>query len=128
MNLFQVARKLWDRLMALALTIAGAVLLISGWVGVSGTDKLFEQTPYIMSGGLGGMFLLGIGGVLWLSADLRDEWHKLDHIERSLGRATLTRDGDEGQVATNVEHGPRHNAGGVRRDVAMAASKASGDG
>jgi hypothetical protein len=32
-----------------------------------------------------GVFLLGLGGVLWLSADLRDEWRKLDRIERRLG-------------------------------------------
>jgi hypothetical protein len=36
--------------------------------------------PYIASGGLGGIFLLGLGSTLWLSADLRDEWRKLDEL------------------------------------------------
>jgi len=46
-----------------------------------------EQLPYIISAGIGGMFLLGLGAMLWLSADLRDEWRKLDRIERRLGSA-----------------------------------------
>ena len=43
-----------------------------------------QQIPYIISGGIGGLFLLGLGAMLWLSADLRDEWRKLDAIERQL--------------------------------------------
>ena len=30
------------------------------------------------------MFLLGVGAMLWLSADLRDEWRKLDRIEQAI--------------------------------------------
>jgi hypothetical protein len=32
--------------------------------------------PYIASGGLLGLFLLGVAGVLWISADLRDDWRE----------------------------------------------------
>jgi hypothetical protein len=31
-----------------------------------------------------GLFLLGLGALLWVSADLRDEWRKLDSIDRHL--------------------------------------------
>jgi hypothetical protein len=31
-----------------------------------------------------GLFLLGLGALLWLAADLRDEWRKLDSIDRHL--------------------------------------------
>jgi hypothetical protein len=58
--------------------------LIIGWVGVSSTAYSAEQLPYIISGGIGGIFLLGVGATLWLSADLRDEWRKLDRIEEAL--------------------------------------------
>ena len=33
---------------------------------------------------MAGLFLLGLGALLWLSADLRDEWRKLDAIDRHL--------------------------------------------
>jgi len=74
----------WDRTLAWALVVAGAVALIIGWVGVSSTAYSAEQLPYIISGGIGGIFLLGVGATLWLSADLRDEWRKLDRIEEAL--------------------------------------------
>lgn len=74
----------WDRGLAWVLVGAGALALIIGWVGVSSTAYAAEQLPYIISGGLGGIFLLGVGATLWLSADLRDEWRKLDRIEEAL--------------------------------------------
>jgi len=89
MELLNVARKQWDRSAAVCLTVVGAIMLISGWVGVSGTNVLSEQSPYIVSGGLGGIFLLGIAATLWISADLRDEWRKLDRIEKALGEGVL---------------------------------------
>lgn len=74
----------WDRVAAWAAVLAGAVALIVGWFGVSGTAYQSEQIPYIVSGGIGGLFLLGLGGMLWLSADMRDEWYKLDRVEEEL--------------------------------------------
>ncbi len=74
----------WDRALAWVLVAAGAIALIAGWVGVSSTAYAAEQLPYIISGGIGGIFLLGVGATLWLSADLRDEWRKLDQIEEAL--------------------------------------------
>lgn len=79
-------REQWDRSAAWACVIAGVVLLVLGWVGVSGTAFTADQIPYLASDGLGGIFLLGLGAMLWLSADLRDEWRKLDRIENKLDR------------------------------------------
>lgn len=62
----------------------GVICLIAGWVGVSATAFPGEQMPYVVSGGLVGIFLLGLGGVLWLSADLRDEWRELARLERAV--------------------------------------------
>jgi hypothetical protein len=106
MDIVKVLKKQWDRVIALALTITGAVFLISGWVGVSGTAVLSEQSPYMMSGGLGGIFLLGVGATLWISADLRDEWRKLDRIEQALGEGVLRYD-------TAAEKAPSALANGV---------------
>jgi hypothetical protein len=74
----------WDRVGAWVCIVAAVVALILGYVGVSGTAYTSEQLPYIVSGGLTGIFLLGLGGMLWLSADLRDEWRKLDDLDRTL--------------------------------------------
>lgn len=81
------ARAQWDRVLAAVAVLAGAILLLVGWIGVSGTGFVSEQLPYIASEGLGGVFLLGLGGMLWLSADLRDEWRELRAIRKRLDEA-----------------------------------------
>lgn len=70
-----------DRASALALAAAGVVALVLGWIGVSQALYPAEQLPYLISGGVGALFLLGLAGTLWLSAELRDEWRKLDRME-----------------------------------------------
>jgi hypothetical protein len=84
MSFLTWARLQWDRLGAWICIGAGALVLLLGYIGVSGTAYTAEQLPYIVSGGLTGIFLLGVGGMLWLSADLRDEWRKLDDLDRTL--------------------------------------------
>src|SRR5206468_651808 len=61
-------------------TIAGAVFLGLGWLGASHSSLTTEQIPYLASGAVAGLFALGAAATLWLSADLRDEWRKLDEI------------------------------------------------
>ncbi|WP_293769676.1 hypothetical protein [Sporichthya sp.] len=77
MELTRLIRAQWDRAGAIAAALVGALSLILGYLGVSGTEHVAKQLPYIISGGLTGIFLLGVAGVLWISADLRDEWREL---------------------------------------------------
>jgi hypothetical protein len=84
MNPMVWARLQWDRVLAALATLAGAILLIVGWIHISGTGFVSEQLPYLASEGLGGVFLLGLGGMLWLSADLRDQWRELRAIRGRL--------------------------------------------
>ncbi|MGQ0844019.1 MAG: hypothetical protein ACT4QF_07770 [Sporichthyaceae bacterium] len=77
MNAVRFAKLQWDRTLAAVCVLAGAILLIVGWFHVSDTGFVAEQLPYLASEGLGGLFLLGLGGMLWLSADLRDQWREL---------------------------------------------------
>ena len=79
-------RLFWDRAAALACGLIAVVMLIVGWVNLSASSDPGDQIPYIMSGGIGGLFLLCIGATLWLSADLRDEWRKLDALDESVRR------------------------------------------
>jgi hypothetical protein len=89
MDLTRWARAQWDRLAAWLLIAGGVVTLLVGWWGVSNTAYLAEQMPYLISAGMFGLFLLGLGATAWLSADLRDEWRKLDEL------ADLLRSRDE---------------------------------
>jgi hypothetical protein len=90
MNLGNWLRLAWDRAAAVALIAAGAVALVLGWVGVSGEAFPAKQLPYLISGGIAGVFILGVGTMCWLSADMRDEWTKLDRIEEALNRLADT--------------------------------------
>ena len=74
----------WDRALAIALTVLGAIALILGWIGISGALVPSQQLPYIISGGIGSLFILGVAAALWISADLHDEWRKLDRLEEGL--------------------------------------------
>ncbi|HEY2832769.1 MAG TPA: hypothetical protein VGJ14_10120 [Sporichthyaceae bacterium] len=76
-ELIKYLRVQWDRAGAIACAVAGIVLLIVGYVGTSGTEYIAEQIPYLVSGGLTGVVLLAAAAVLWISADLRDEWREL---------------------------------------------------
>jgi len=84
MNLVQWARGQWDRVSAWVLISLGGIAIVLGWLGVRSEALTQKQIPYIVSGGIGGLFLVAVGAMLWLSADLRDEWRKLDAIERAV--------------------------------------------
>jgi hypothetical protein len=64
--------------------VAGLVAILLGYHGVSHTPFPAEQIPYVISGAVLGIALIGIGLTSWLSADLRDEWRKLDRLEHLL--------------------------------------------
>jgi hypothetical protein len=102
MDFIKLAKKQWDRSAGIVLSVIGVIALIKGWMGVRGTPVLAEQTRYIVSGGIGAIVLLGLGATLWISADLRDEWRKLDRIEQSLGDGVLRWAGD-GSAETIVD-------------------------
>jgi hypothetical protein len=92
MELMKWVRAQWDRAAAVTAVAVGALALLVGWVRISGELYPAAQLPYILSGGLGGLFLLGLGSTLWLSADLRDEWRELRRLRDELARDRLARD------------------------------------
>ena len=90
MQLGTMLRLGWDRLSAAILIGVGAVAVILGWIGVSGADLPSKQLPYLVSGGIGGLYILGVGALFWLSGDLRDEWSRLGEIKTMLGGLAST--------------------------------------
>jgi hypothetical protein len=99
----KVLKSQWDRTAAIVLTIAGVISLIAGYLQVADSTILAEQTRFIVSGGIGGLFLLGLGATLWISADLRDEWRKLDRIEHALAEGVL-KWSDDASPASSGSH------------------------
>jgi hypothetical protein len=86
----------WDRALAGVLIVISVVMVIVGWYRLSNTSYVYEQLSFLVSGAIGGLLVMAIGGILWLTADLRDEWRKLDRIEQALlAGARPTLDGDQ---------------------------------
>ena len=73
-----------DRVIGAGLALVGLVAIVIGWFGVSDTGLAAAQIPYVISGGIGGIALIALGCTAWISADLQDEWRRLDAIEERL--------------------------------------------
>jgi hypothetical protein len=122
-------RNQWDRCGA-ALALAACIVVVTlGWIGAASTAYASEQIPYVLSGGVGGLILLGISCTLWLSADLRDEWRKLDSLEAlvrehlaptadpTVAAEPLTEAREQPGVAANIA---RPDAAPKRRSAAIS--------
>ncbi|HYZ91780.1 MAG TPA: hypothetical protein VFA34_05225 [Actinomycetota bacterium] len=120
-----------DRLQLIAgatLAVLGLVAILLGWYGAANTGIAFEQTPYLISGGLLGVALVFLGGFVyfayWVTRLVRESRAQseraseiLDQIAESLNGAGPARRsprpiagaGNGGFVATakgNLFHKP----------------------
>ena len=68
----EILERFRDPRMVLAIVcgLAGAVALLLGYLGVSDTLDPGQQLPYLISGGVGALFLLGLAATLLFSTDL----------------------------------------------------------
>ena len=66
----------------------GGLAVIGGYWGVSGTLDPGKQLPYIISGGIGGVFLLGLGAALVFSSDLAANRNELAEMKEMLEDVT----------------------------------------
>ena len=111
MELGKWIRLAGDRAAAVALIAFGVIVIVVGWMGVSGQAYPAKQLPFIISGGIGGMCILGLGALFWLSSDLRDEWTALDGIQEALrdlaGTDLVDRNGLERAAALSADATPR---------------------
>lgn len=106
MGLLGYLRVQWDRSAAVACVVMGLISLGVGWIGVSNESFVAAQIPYLISAGFLGIVLTGLGAVLWLSADLRDDWRELRALreaQRSEPAPDLTA-GDAAMDGTRAEH------------------------
>jgi hypothetical protein len=113
-------REQWDRVLAVVAIVIGMIALLLGWLGVSGHTLTPEQIPYLASGAIVGLFALGVGATLWLSADMRDEFGKLDEIyqymqDRDQPQGAESVNGDHEEAAAYPEPGPVYASAAPRR-------------
>jgi hypothetical protein len=120
MELSRWLRANLDRAGAWLAIVVGAIALIVGWHGAAHTAYPAEQIPYLISGGIGGALLVAFGATLLISADLRDEWHKLDRIERKLDAPPPPKDGPSGGEVSDNGNVPRSRPLTPRRRATLA--------
>jgi hypothetical protein len=76
----------WDRVAGYGCLAAGLVVLVAGYAGVRRSADVIDEISYLVTGGLGAIFLLGVGATLLLSADLHDDFRKLHRVQEKLAR------------------------------------------
>ena len=72
MALLTWLRSEWDRAGGYGLIALGGLAILIGYEGVATSKYVAEDLAYVVSGGIGGLFLVGIGATLLISADLHD--------------------------------------------------------
>lgn len=75
------ARGAWRDRLGWVLIAVGGVLVLIGYIGVSGKDTEALQLPYLASGGFGGLAVIAVGAALLISADVRLDRERLGRIE-----------------------------------------------
>jgi hypothetical protein len=91
MEFVRYLRLQWDRAGAVIALVLAVVVLGAGYVGTARTEYIAGQIPYLISGGLVGMMLVTVAAVLWISADLRDEWRVMHRQNEALRQEQLDR-------------------------------------
>src|SRR5258708_26228378 len=88
---------------AFSLIVAGIVVAIIGYIGVSKETEVAFQLPYFASAGVGALMLLGFGGVLLLNAQPEADWDRLEELEGAV-RQLSVEVGDRKSTRLNSSH------------------------
>jgi hypothetical protein len=70
--------------LAAALTIAGLVAVLVGYLGVRDQSHIELQLPYLISGGLGGLVLMGLGALVLIQYQMRIQARRFAEMTDSL--------------------------------------------
>jgi hypothetical protein len=82
----------WRQLGAFVFLLVGGILILTGWVGVSQHNEVWQQMPYFVSGGVGGLALVLVGLGLYNAhqhaldqAQVGELCRRLEALELGLG-------------------------------------------
>ena len=70
--------------LAATLTVAGLVAVLVGYLGVRDQSHIELQLPYLVSGGLGGLVLLGLGALVLIQYQMRIQARRFAEMTDSL--------------------------------------------
>jgi hypothetical protein len=115
----------WDRILGTVLIVAGGICLVATYQAVANDRFVAEQMADLASGGLGGLFLVAVGVMLRLQADLHDEWRKLDRIEAALTGEALP---DPAEVLAEARNGSAVRRAQPELQPALATPTGTGEG
>jgi hypothetical protein len=114
-----------DRWLAVAggvLMPLGIVLVLAGWYGASHTTRLFEEIPYLISGGMLGIVLSAIGAALyfgyWLTRLVAGDRQIVEVLSRIEARLDASESNGSG-----VTRGGGARAAGAGGGVAFVATR-----
>jgi hypothetical protein len=106
----------WLLLLGGVLMPLGFLLVVLGWIGASGTPLVFEQIPYMISGGLLGLSLVFAGGFVyfayWQTLLVRESRTAQEVLQASLLRLESLLAGGAG-VAVPAQANPNGHAPGL---------------
>ena len=71
----------WRARLGWALVLIGGLLVVAGYIGVSGKETEALQLPYLASGSIGGLAVVAFGSALLIAADVRRDRQRLGQIE-----------------------------------------------
>jgi hypothetical protein len=102
----------------------GFVALLIGYLGISREALVAKQLPYLISGGIGGLALVGFGAMLVGTEDLKRTQERIDQLEdlvADLHEVLLTRP-DAPAISSNGESAGQHGAeAGAATQVTLMA-------
>jgi hypothetical protein len=70
--------------LAVALTVAGLVAVLLGYLGVRNHNDIVLQAPYFISGGVGGLALIGLGALALIQYQMRIQARHFSQVTDSL--------------------------------------------
>ena len=72
------------RAAAALLTVAGLVAVLVGYLGVRDQSHIELQLPYLISGGLGGLVLMGLGALVLIQYQMRVQARRFAEVTDAL--------------------------------------------
>ena len=106
---------------AIGLVALGFIVLFLGWNGAAGKDFVEGQVPYLVSGGLLGLALVGSGlTVVLVQAHRRDTHELINRIDRLQEVLRPSVSGDDGATQEGA-NGRRRRAHGDREQRPLEA-------
>jgi hypothetical protein len=70
--------------LAAALVVAGLVAVLVGYLGVRDQSHIELQLPYVISGGMGGLVLMGLGALVLIQYQMRLQARRFGEVTDAL--------------------------------------------